>query len=92
MYLLLYSSIKYLFFWKINLFLFISNSVTIQNVQDQSHNLWRYQRFLIVNEFRNKSLLPPPFNTFYCFFSAIIRFIKRYRKRYRSHAPGKYIL
>ena len=81
-----------MFSMKINLFLFISNSVTIENVHDQSHDLWRYQRFLIVDEFRNKSLLPPPFNTFYWFFSAMIRFIKRHSKRYRSHTLGKYLL
>ena len=77
---------------KIDLFLFISNSVTIQNVQDQSHDLWRYQRYLLVNEFRKRSLLPPPFNTLYWFFSAMIRFIKHHRKRYRSHTLGKYLL
>lgn len=55
--------------------------MTIQNVEDQSHDLWRYQRFLLVNEFRKKSLLPPPFNTFDC----IIALIKRARKRSPDH-------
>jgi len=78
------------FLLKIDLFLLMISSVTIENVQDQSHNLWRYQRYLIVNEFRNKSLLPPPFNTLYCLINALIRFIKQRRKRYRNHTPGNY--
>jgi hypothetical protein len=78
------------FLLKLIYFLLITSSVTIENVHDQSHNLWRYQRYLIVNEFRNKSLLPPPFNTLYCLFSALIRFIKQRRKRYRGHRLGNY--
>ena len=53
--------------------------MTIENVQEQSHNLWRYQRFLLVNEFRKKSLLPPPFNTFNCLIAFIGDMIKRAR-------------
>ncbi|CAF1262466.1 unnamed protein product [Adineta steineri] len=60
-------------------------NVTIENVQDQSHDIWRYQRFLLVNEFRQKSLLPPPFNTLYCLINAIVRFIAHRQKRYRNH-------
>jgi hypothetical protein len=79
-------------FFRFIYFSIIYNSVTIENVHDQSHDLWRYQRFLIVNEFRNKSLLPPPFNTLYCLCSGILRFIARHRKRYRDHTPGNYFL
>ncbi len=61
------------------------SSVTIQNVRDQSHDLWRYQRFLLIDEFRKKSLFPPPFNIIYCVVSGIDRFIKRQQKRYRNH-------
>ena len=43
-------------------------SVTIQNVQEQSHDLWRYQRFSIVSEYCRKTLLPPPFNILYYIF------------------------
>ncbi len=68
-------------------FSMFTSSVTIENVQGQSHDLWRYQRFLLVNEFRKKSLLPPPFNTLYCLFSAIVRFITRHKKQYRDHLP-----
>ena len=48
--------------------------MTIQNVENQSHRIWRYQRFLIVTEYSDKPLLPPPFNTVYYFFS-VIRFL-----------------
>ncbi|CAF4422594.1 unnamed protein product, partial [Adineta steineri] len=46
-------------------------NVTVQNVQEQSHDLWRYQRFLIVNEYSRKTLLPPPFNILYYIFIII---------------------
>jgi hypothetical protein len=52
-------------------------SVTIQNVQEQAHDLWRYQRFLIVNEYSEKPPLPPPLNIIYYLFiilRSIIRF------------------
>ena len=90
MYLLLYSSIKYCLhlFYLIH-FIF---SVTIENVQGQSHDLWRYQRYLIVNEFRNKTLLPPPFNTIYWLISSLLHYIKRRQKRYRQHTPGNHLL
>ncbi|CAF1034555.1 unnamed protein product [Rotaria sordida] len=38
------------------------NCVTIQKVENQSHRIWRYQRFLLVTEYYNKPPLPPPFN------------------------------
>ncbi|CAF1309475.1 unnamed protein product [Adineta steineri] len=61
-------------------------NVTIQNVQEQSHNLWRYQRFSIVNEFSKKSPLPPPFSLIYHFFR-FLRFlivhIKLWKNRYQ---------
>ncbi|CAF1027358.1 unnamed protein product [Adineta ricciae] len=43
-------------------------NVTIQNVQEQSHDLWRYQRFSIVSEYCRKTLLQPPFNIVYYIF------------------------
>jgi hypothetical protein len=91
MYLLLYLSKKkkYRFDDLLSCSYFCS-SVTIQNVQDQSHDLWRYQRFLLVDEFRKRSLLPPPFNTFYCLVSGIGRFITHYQKRYRNHHLSNY--
>ncbi|CAF1599127.1 unnamed protein product [Adineta ricciae] len=46
-------------------------NVTIQNVENQSHQLWRYQRFLIVCEYADKPPLPPPFNLFYYLYSSI---------------------
>ncbi len=51
--------------------------MTIQNVQEQAHDLWRYQRFLIVNEYSKKTPVPPPFNTIYYLFIAL-RFVRRY--------------
>ncbi|UJR12701.1 hypothetical protein I4U23_016875 [Adineta vaga] len=49
-------------------------NLTIQNVESQSHILWRYQRFLLVFEYRDKPLLPPPFNILYYLF-IFIRYI-----------------
>jgi hypothetical protein len=81
MFSLLYSSKK-----RINHFchlLLYLSSVTIQNVQEQSHDLWRYQRFLIVNEFSKKTPLPPPFNIIY-YIIIIARFLLARLKLYRS--------
>ena len=69
----------------------LSSSVTIQNVRNQSHDLWRYQRFLLIDEFRKKSLLPPPFNIIYCIISGIGCLIIRCQKRYRRHCLSKYV-
>ena len=54
--------------------------MTIQNVQEQSHDLWRYQRFLIVKEFSEKPLLPPPFSIIYYIFMSIRFFFTRIRR------------
>lgn len=67
----------------------IASSVTVQNVRDQSHNLWRYQRFLLVNEFRNRSLLPPPFNILSTFYMLLQNVVERGRRCFRQHLPGK---
>ncbi|CAF1605995.1 unnamed protein product [Adineta ricciae] len=45
-------------------------NVTIQSVQEQAHDVWRYQRYLIVNEYSKKTLFPPPFNTLHYLFMA----------------------
>ena len=63
-----------------SLYCFELFSVTIQNVQEQSHDLWRYQRFLIVKEFSEKPLLPPPFSII----SYIFMSIQRFRSQRRS--------
>ncbi|UJR27965.1 hypothetical protein I4U23_009223 [Adineta vaga] len=62
-------------------------NVTIQNVENQSHQLWRYQRFLIVCEYADKPPLPPPFNLFYYIYRVIRHIFKKCRacgkSRYR---------
>ncbi|CAF1526665.1 unnamed protein product, partial [Adineta steineri] len=61
-------------------------NLTIQNVQDQSHELWRYQRFLLVSEYRDKPLLPPPFNFLYylfIFIGYLIRLLMTIYRKYR---------
>lgn len=55
-------------------------SVTIQNVQAQSHDLWRYQRFLIVKQFSEKPFFPPPFSII----AYLFMIIQRFRNRHRS--------
>ncbi|CAF0835257.1 unnamed protein product [Adineta steineri] len=62
-------------------------NVTIQNVENQSHQIWRYQRFLLVFEYSDKPPLPPPFNPIYYLFSSIrylIRRLKSLRQRRRN--------
>ncbi|CAF3552086.1 unnamed protein product [Rotaria sp. Silwood1] len=61
-------------------------NVTIQNVQMQSHRIWRYQRFLLVYEYNNKPPLPPPFNTIYYLYRMILYIIEKiqyYRQNHR---------
>jgi hypothetical protein len=62
--------------------------VTIQNVQNQSHQLWRYQRFLIVIEYDEKPPLPPPFNTIYYLFSGIRYIIPKIHDWYHRRRDG----
>ncbi|CAF0772753.1 unnamed protein product [Adineta ricciae] len=59
-------------------------NVTIQNVQEKSHDLWRYQRFLIVSEFSKKPILPAPFNLLYYAF-CMIRFVVMRINQSRSY-------
>ncbi|CAF0814171.1 unnamed protein product [Adineta steineri] len=66
-------------------------NVTVQNVQEQSHDLWRYQRFLIVNEYSRKTLLPPPFNILYYIFIIIQYLLTRFRL-YRSRLAAEMLL
>ncbi|CAF4811452.1 unnamed protein product, partial [Rotaria sp. Silwood1] len=64
-------------------------NVTIQNVEKQSHRIWRYQRFLLVVEYNYKPSLPPPFNTLwylYRIIKYIIEKIEEYRQRQRHVA------
>ncbi|CAF0941798.1 unnamed protein product [Adineta steineri] len=58
---------------------------TVQNVQEQSHDLWRYQRFLLVNEFHKKTPLPPPFNIVYYVFTTIRFFVAHIKIRRHRH-------
>ncbi len=58
--------------------------MTIQSVQDQAHDLWRYQRFLIVNEYSKKTPVPPPFNTIYYLFIALRAIPRFYSDRHQN--------
>ncbi|CAF1368298.1 unnamed protein product [Rotaria sordida] len=58
-------------------------NVTIQKVENQSHRIWRYQRFLLVTEYSNKPPLPPPFNSLYYLY-IIIRYIIEKIQEYRQ--------
>ena len=40
------------------------NSATIQVITTTSNDLWRYQRFLLVYEYHEKTVFPPPLNIF----------------------------
>ena len=50
--------------------------MTIQTVQSQSHKIWRYQRYVIVQEYYEKPPLPPPFNNIYYIYALIYKLIK----------------
>ncbi|CAF5087526.1 unnamed protein product [Rotaria magnacalcarata] len=59
-------------------------NVTIQSVQEKSHDIWRCQRFVIVDEYSTKTPLPPPFNIVYYIFLAIQRIVKRIRSHHKQ--------
>ncbi|CAF3943375.1 unnamed protein product [Rotaria sordida] len=61
-------------------------NVTIQNVENQSHRIWRYQRFLLVIEYNNKPPLPPPFNTVYYLYHSVRYLIEKIQKRRQRHS------
>ncbi|CAF3642332.1 unnamed protein product, partial [Rotaria sp. Silwood1] len=63
-------------------------NVTIQNVQMQSHRIWRYQRFLLVYEYNNKPPLPPPFNTIYYLYRMILYIIEKIQYYRQNHRHG----
>ncbi|CAM4753000.1 unnamed protein product [Rotaria magnacalcarata] len=59
-------------------------NVAIQSVQEKSHDIWRCQRFVIVDEYSTKTPLPPPFNIVYYIFLAIQRIVKRIRSHHKQ--------
>lgn len=62
------------------------SSLTIQTVQNQSHRIWRYQRFRLVMEYAAKPPLPPPFNPLYYVFASIQYLVlKMHSCRQRHH-------
>ncbi len=87
MFLLLYSSTRKIFLIKKVTFLYFS-SITIRNVESQSYRIWRYQRFLIVNEYAQKPLLPPPFNSLYYLFIGIRYLVLKIRDRCERRRHG----
>ncbi|CAF3203613.1 unnamed protein product [Rotaria sp. Silwood2] len=64
-------------------------NVTIQNVQMQSHRIWRYQRFLLISDYNNKPPLPPPFNTIYYLYIIICYIIKKIKCYSQKHRHDK---
>ncbi|CAF3343708.1 unnamed protein product [Rotaria socialis] len=46
-------------------------NVTIQTVAQQSYRIWRYQRFLLVCEYKQKPPIPPPFTPLYYLYISI---------------------
>ncbi len=71
MYLWLYLSMKCKILSNKKTLISSFSSVTIRNVESQSYRIWRYQRFLIVFEYADKPLLPPPVNSIYYLFVGI---------------------
>ncbi|CAF3116093.1 unnamed protein product [Rotaria socialis] len=59
-------------------------NVTIQNVEEKSHDIWRCQRFVIVDEYSTKTPLPPPFNIVYYIFLAIRCAVKRIQSHHQQ--------
>ncbi|CAF1331619.1 unnamed protein product, partial [Didymodactylos carnosus] len=51
-------------------------SDTIKRIQSESKQLWRYQRFLLYQEYSKKTVLPPPLNTI-CYLFRTLRFVYR---------------
>ena len=68
--------------------------MTIQKVAKESFALWRYQRFLLVDEYRNKSPLPPPFNIVYYVFTAaylIFKYAQQYKNKHRRNSLAMFL-
>ena len=57
----------------------------------QSHQIWRYQRFLIVFEYSEKPPLPPPVNTVYYVYIGIRYMIKKLNICYHRYRRGIFI-
>ena len=57
------------------------SSLTIQSVQERAHNLWRYQRFLIVTEYTQRIPVPPPFNILYYLFIGLQYVSRQWQSR-----------
>jgi hypothetical protein len=55
-------------------FSFVLSSEKIQRVQEKSNELWRYQRFWLIYEIKDKTVLPPPFNIL-CYLGQLIKFV-----------------
>jgi hypothetical protein len=54
-----------------------------EDVQRKSNELWRCQRFWLVYEFKEKTVLPPPLNI-PCYLFRLIRTVYRYFKKPRE--------
>jgi hypothetical protein len=62
---------------------FAKHSEKIQRVQEKSNELWRYQRFGLVNEFEEKTVLPPPMNVL-CYLVELVKYLICCCKRRRT--------
>nr|ACD54609.1 transient receptor potential cation channel protein-like protein [Adineta vaga] len=57
----------------------------ILRVQEKSNELWRYQRFWLINEYKDKTVLPPPLNIL-CYLIQFLNYVICCKCRSRSSA------
>ncbi|CAF4443711.1 unnamed protein product [Rotaria socialis] len=60
----------------------------IQRVQEKSNELWRHQRFWLIYEIKDKTVLPPPLNTL-CYLGQFIKYIYCRCKRLWKSPPQR---
>ncbi|CAF3880388.1 unnamed protein product [Rotaria sp. Silwood1] len=46
-------------------------NVTIRDVEERSKQVWGYERYLIINEYRDKPSIPPPVGTPYILYRSV---------------------
>lgn len=69
-----------------NQYLFIFSSSTFQDVQDNTDQIWKFQRYRLVFEYYDSPIFPPPINIISYLFS-LIHYMKnksRLKKKFKN--------
>ena len=66
-------------------------SSTFQDVQDNTDEIWRFQRYRLVFEYYDSSILPPPIN-FIAYLMSIVAYLRNMRKEKIEYDDSSYDL